>query len=48
MIMMVMTMMLLMMMMIEMLALSIRCLLETLTLYHSCQKGGVVLESSHS
>ena len=32
------------MMMMEMLALSMRCLLDTLTLYHSRQKGKVVLD----
>ena len=32
------------MILMEMLALSMRCLLDTLTLYHSSQKGGVVLD----
>ena len=44
MMMMVMTMILLMMMMMEMLALLMRCLLDTLTLCHSGQKEGIVLD----
>ena len=42
--MMVMTMILLMMMMMEIVALSMRCLLDTLTICHSWQKEGVVLD----